>query len=79
MEQKPPAEWQDRIVKDPQILAGKPVVKGTRISVELITNLLEGSHRGGYSIRLPAYHPRRHRSLPPLQSNWGKTLQLYLG
>ena len=34
--------WRDRrIVKDPQILAGKPTVKGTRISVELITDLLE--------------------------------------
>ena len=33
--------WQDRIVKDPQILAGKPVVKGTRISVELITDFLD--------------------------------------
>ncbi len=27
--------YQDRIVADPEILAGKPVVKGTRISVEL--------------------------------------------
>ena len=37
-----PTNWQDRIVKDPQILAGKPVIKGTRISVELITDFLEG-------------------------------------
>ena len=44
MEQIRSAKWQDRIVKDPKILAGKPVVKGTRISVELITDLLEGSH-----------------------------------
>ncbi len=33
--------WQDRIVKDLMILGGKPIVKGTRISVELITNQLE--------------------------------------
>jgi uncharacterized protein (DUF433 family) len=26
----------DRIVQDPAILAGKPVIKGTRISVELV-------------------------------------------
>ena len=33
-------DWKDRIVKDPRILAGKPTVKGTRISVELISELL---------------------------------------
>ena len=36
------AIWRDRIVKDPLILAGKPTVKGTRISVELIVELLDG-------------------------------------
>ena len=33
--------WQDRIVKDPLILGGKPTVKGTRLSVEFITSELE--------------------------------------
>jgi uncharacterized protein (DUF433 family) len=28
--------YQERIIKDPDILVGKPVVKGTRIPVELI-------------------------------------------
>lgn len=28
--------WKDRIVVDPDILVGKPIIKGTRISVELI-------------------------------------------
>ena len=32
--------WQQRIVCDPKILAGKPCVKGTRISVELILGWL---------------------------------------
>ena len=32
--------WRDRIVSDPDILVGKPVVKGTRISVELILGWL---------------------------------------
>jgi uncharacterized protein (DUF433 family) len=30
----------DRIVVDPNILTGKPVVRGTRISVELVVELL---------------------------------------
>ncbi len=34
-------DWKDRIIKDPSILAGKPTVKGTRISVELIAGLLD--------------------------------------
>lgn len=29
-----------KIVSDPRILGGKPVIKGTRISVELIMNFL---------------------------------------
>ena len=32
--------WNERIVLDPAILTGKPVVKGTRLSVELIVDLL---------------------------------------
>ena len=33
-------DWRDHIAVDPQILVGKPVVKGTRISVELVIDLL---------------------------------------
>jgi uncharacterized protein (DUF433 family) len=33
-------EWRDRITSDPAVLVGKPVVKGTRISVELILGCL---------------------------------------
>ena len=32
--------WRDRIVADPNVLVGKPVIKGTRISVELVMDLL---------------------------------------
>ena len=32
--------WQGRIIVDPRILVGKPVIKGTRLAVELIVDLL---------------------------------------
>jgi len=32
--------WQDYIVSDKEILLGKPTIKGTRISVELVVGLL---------------------------------------
>ena len=33
-------QWEDRIVVDPGILVGKPVVRGTRLAVEFIVDLL---------------------------------------
>jgi len=33
-------EWQDRIVIDPNVLTGKPVIKGSRLAVEFIIELL---------------------------------------
>jgi len=33
-------DWRSRIAIDPNILAGKPIIKGTRLSVELILSLL---------------------------------------
>jgi uncharacterized protein (DUF433 family) len=32
--------WEDRIGVDPKVLVGKPSIKGTRISVELVVDLL---------------------------------------
>ena len=33
-------DWNERIVIDPAVLVGKPVVKGTRLAVEFIIGLL---------------------------------------
>jgi uncharacterized protein (DUF433 family) len=32
--------WEERIELNPEVLAGKPVVKGTRIAVEFVVGLL---------------------------------------
>lgn len=33
-------DWEDRITADPKVLIGKPVIKGTRLAVEFILELL---------------------------------------
>ena len=33
-------KWKERIVVDPKVLVGKPVIKGTRLAVEFIVDLL---------------------------------------
>jgi uncharacterized protein (DUF433 family) len=33
-------DWRKRVVIDPNVLAGKPVIKGTRIAVEFVIDLL---------------------------------------
>lgn len=33
-------DWRDRITVDPAVLAGKPVLRGTRLAVDFIVGLL---------------------------------------
>lgn len=33
-------DWRERIVVEPKILVGKPVIKGTRLAVEFIVDLM---------------------------------------
>ena len=45
-------DWRERIILDPQVLTGKPVVKGTRLAVEFVLELLaqdwsDGVDHGG--------------------------------
>jgi uncharacterized protein (DUF433 family) len=37
-------QWQDYIERNPDILMGKPVLKGTRLTVELIMRKLAGGY-----------------------------------
>lgn len=47
--------WKDYIVADENILLGKPVIKGTRISVEHVINLMAA---GWTEDQLIENHPR---------------------
>ncbi|MCU0917216.1 MAG: DUF433 domain-containing protein [Planctomycetes bacterium] len=33
-------DWRERIIIDPEILVGRPLIKGTRIAVEFVIDLL---------------------------------------
>lgn len=37
-------DWRSRIVADANVLVGKPVIRGTRISVELVMDLLAAGY-----------------------------------
>lgn len=41
----PTMRWRDRIALAPEVLAGKPVIRGTRIAVELVIDLLGRGYR----------------------------------
>jgi uncharacterized protein (DUF433 family) len=47
--------WRERIVVDPEVLAGKPVIRGTRLSVEFVLSLLA---EGWTEQQLLANYPR---------------------
>jgi uncharacterized protein (DUF433 family) len=57
------ADWSDRISLDPGVLAGKPAVKGTRISVEPVIELLG---RGYTSAQILSQYP--HLSTEDIQA-----------
>ena len=44
-----------RIVRNPEILGGKPIMEGTRLSVELILSLLAAGHS---MPDIASYYPR---------------------
>lgn len=50
--------WEDRIVADPEVLVGKPTIRGTRLSVDF---LLERLADGWTSEQLLENYPRLTR------------------
>ncbi len=48
-------EWHDHIVLDPDVLAGKPIIKGTRLSVEYVLDMIAA---GVGDAEVLANHPR---------------------
>lgn len=61
--------WEEWIDRDPDILSGKPIIKGTRISVEFILNLL--SSGWSYEEILESYpHLKRESILAALEYAW---------
>jgi uncharacterized protein (DUF433 family) len=61
-------KWPDHIHSDPQVLLGKPTIRGTRISVELILELLSS----GWTNKVPL------ESYPRLTENDLKAVVAYL-
>ena len=43
--------WEERIEIDPAILVGKPVIKGTRLAVEFVIDLLANGWTEGEILR----------------------------
>ncbi len=58
-------KWEERIVLDPAILAGKPIIKGTRLAVEFIIDLLaQGWSEHQIFENYPGGHTRGRSGLP---------------
>ena len=55
-------DWQERISVDPKVLVGKPVIKGTRIAVEFLVELMAMGWPTSSSHELPAPDGRRHQA-----------------
>jgi uncharacterized protein (DUF433 family) len=57
------ADWQARISVDPEIMVGKPVIKGTRIPVELIVRMLgQGISEEEILVNYPRLQPEDIRA-----------------
>jgi uncharacterized protein (DUF433 family) len=65
--------WRDRITIDPKVLVGKPVIKGTRIAVEFVINLLAQGWSESEIVR--NYPGLTHENILACLKYAGETLQ----
>jgi uncharacterized protein (DUF433 family) len=49
-------DWETRIILNPNILVGKPIIKGTRLAVEFIIDLLAQGWSIDEILQLPWYY-----------------------
>jgi len=54
-------DWQNYITNDPSVLVGKPLVKGTRLSVEFVLDLISQGWAEEEILR--NYHLKREQML----------------
>jgi len=66
-------DWRDRITIDPKVLVGKPVIKGTRIAVEFVINLLAQGWSESEIVR--NYPGLTHEDIRACLKYAGETLQ----
>ena len=59
-------DWQDRISVDPKVLVGKPVINGTRISVEFLMELLANGWTHEHLLK-EYLHPKHEDILAAMQ------------
>ena len=57
-------DWHEHIIADPDILCGKPTLKGTRLSVEFVLDLLAaGWDKGALAVHYPNLTEERIRAV----------------
>jgi hypothetical protein len=54
-------DWRSRIAADPNVVVGKPVIKGTRISVELVMALLPDTRQSKSVSNMTTSRPKTFR------------------
>jgi uncharacterized protein (DUF433 family) len=71
-------DWQDRIAVDPKVLVGKPVIKGTRIAVEFLMELLaEGWTQDQILANYPQLKPEDLRAAHAYAADLMKDQRVY--